>query len=287
MLGSALVTLGDRILKVTKVTDVEGEVSTNVRKGKIRQIYDLTISLTAKESDSDNEKPIRIVDYMSDTERKNFEMDFGSLDRAWREPLKEACWNILMEFRKDVEEVHGKSLLVNAPTIADEPGKGEMAGIKPKFNGVFDDKKDLQPQGASKFEEIIGIPAPSDVVFSMLTEADKIRSWSRGSANVATIEPGASFTMLNGNILCTVVKIESGPVSRLVMDWRLKHWQSSQWSTVDICVKRSSNNPNTSQIVLKQDGVPTAEMDSVKENWHRYYWEPIKTLMGCPSYSII
>lgn len=274
-------TLDDKsIARIEAVKDIEGEVSMNVRKGRLRQIFDLTISLTVAYEEEDY--AVKIVDWMSDTDFAGFEMEFSRLPKPVREPLRKAVWAQLLVFRTDLEESHGKTLLVSS---AQTPNATESEEAKPKFHGVFDSSVPSMssPKGTDRIEQKMEFPVPASFVYEALTSPDRIRQWTRGTASLASFEPGASFSLLNGNIMGTVTRMEPG--TRLLMDWRLKHWPSDVVSQVDIAVKSTSEGACT--VYLKQIGVPTADCDAVRDNWHRYYWEPIRTLLGCPSYAML
>lgn len=262
------------LLAVKSVPSVTGEVSVNVRKGKIRQIFDLTMELECEHQ----ERTIKakVIDFMSNTELKDFEFSLydPQVESAQKEALKLAIWDKLREFMHEVEQLHGKSLLVDTPAE-----NGSDQGTKEKFNGVFlDDVKDNKDGTKEEIKQTVTIRAPVEAVWSCLTDPGKMMMWTRGTAQVGSMEPGASFSLLSGNVLGTVTDLTPGKA--LKMEWRLKHWSNAKPSLVELRLEASSEG---TRLVLKQTGIPASEVESVKENWHRYYWEPIKTILGCSS----
>lgn len=279
--------------KVEKVKNVEGEVSVNVRKGRIRQIFDLTISLEiiSKNNDGKNDtNPITatIADFMSDTERKDLEVQSSGLPKAEIEDLKECLWSILMQFKKEVEE-HGKSLLVASPSQEESSSLAECS--PKKFTKILAEdqvtNKHIDPKNSlpsNNYTTSIVINAPIDQVWQALTDSQQIMAWSRGTAQVmGTLTKGSQFNMLNGNIVSTVVECTETPEHCLLLDWRLKEWSANQPSKVEIKLGKTLGEAKT-KISFRQSGIPVHELESVKANWDRYYWEPIKTILGCPSH---
>lgn len=262
-------------VSVSKVNTVEGEVSVNVRKGRIRQIYDLTMQLTLHVGDED--KDASITDYMSDTDYPGFEFNCSGLCSSIREELKKKLWDALLSFRREIEEEHGKSILITAETNSSEPGVIDQSNVRNFSNAIKDHEKPRDVSGVTFIKETITIDAPFREVWLCLTDPERIAAWTRGTSRVTSIEPGASFSLLNGNILGTITAMNHG---KLKMDWRLKHWNSSCVSMVEFSGREVDGK---TVIDLRQEGIPTTEAESVKENWHRYYWEPIKTLLGCSS----
>lgn len=265
------------MLTVTKVNSVEGDVSVNVRKGRIRQIYDLSIDVAFAHGEDGDEQTAHIGDFMSDTDFAGFEVSAGARGGAVAAALKEALWPRLLAFRREVEEVQGKSLLVDAPDQQQAPpAQGE--GARQRFTGVFDDKDGRDGAADGSVDEKIEFMAPRSEVFAALTDPAKIMAWSRGTAQLSAFAPGASFSLLNGNIVGSVAGLREGEEIR--MEWRLKHWPDACASKVVLSL---SGDGGACVLRLQQTGIPTADVESVRQNWHRYYWEPIKSILGCTS----
>lgn len=263
---------------VRKVTKVEGEVTVHVRKGRIRQIFDMNIEMELEEGGT-----ARITDYMSDTEFGGFEFSAPGLPVDRRSDLKKKIWDELEEFKRKVEKTHGASLLVQQSGNPPVSAGGDVEKKGSRFTGA---DEDLKPEDSSvnggggggrvtTIEETIEFNAPSTEVWMCLRDPSRMAIWSRGTAQLNSFEPGASFKLFNENIIGTVTYL-TGQVLR--MDWRLKHW--SYPTQVEV---KLEDTKGRTKLHLKQIGVPKEEADAVRENWHRYYWEPIKTMLGCSS----
>jgi activator of HSP90 ATPase len=267
-------------------------VSVNVRKGRIRQIFDLTMELEVAIEGDNATVQATITDYMSDTDYQSFEFNCSHKLPT----LKKAIWVALEKFKGEVEELHGKPLLTSStaananvqPTdfaVKTEAANAEGVLRQENINVSSSTSSASSSSSSSSkgsIDESIIIAAPVDQVWACLTDPQRITAWTRGTARLNSFEPGASFSLLNGSILGTVTQMkESEHILR--MDWRLKYWDSSCISVVNITL-RSAGNQTT--VKLKQTGIPPGDVDSLRENWHRYYWEPIKTLLGCASMGI-
>ncbi|KAI8874193.1 hypothetical protein GQ42DRAFT_159962 [Ramicandelaber brevisporus] len=109
-----------------------------------------------------------------------------------------------------------------------------------------------------------------------LALADKARmsAWTR-SPVIFDAQPGAPFSLFNGNIQGTVVSAEPG--SRLKLKWRSSSWPAGHHSDVDIHLVQSRES-----VILKlvQDGVPVGLEEITERNWHQFFWGPIKSTFG-------
>lgn len=267
---------------ILSVTKVEGEVSVNVRKGRIRQIFDLTISLEI-EDNNNGKKSITIADFMSDTEKEDFEVHGSGLTRIQAESLKDEIWPLLMQFKREVEEEHGKSLLVNVSTCG-SIASNEAKTIK--FNGTLkdDQTKSLPSDTCAEYRDTITINAPISEVWQTLTDPQRVMAWSKGTAQITLpLQVGSKYNLLHDNIIGKILEYDENTY-RLTLEWRLKEWSATHPSKVKINMKQASGDNSKTQIDLRHETIPVADVESVKINWDRYYWEPIKTILGCPTY---
>ena len=62
------------------------------------------------------------------------------------------------------------------------------------------------------------------------------------------------------------------------MKWRLQDWADGQFSEVTIAFEEVESG--TTQMILKQTGVPVSEVERTQQGWSSNFWEPIKMLFG-------
>lgn len=266
---------------IKSVSKVEGDVSVNVRKGRIRQVFDLTIELVLEVKATTDTINATITDYMSDTTWAGFE--FNTTHQL--PELKKAIWETLESFKREVEEIQGKPLLIAGGAIIDNTGEGPQRSQSSgeKYDGAGGASHSVpQPSSSSTtaLDETITINAPRPEVYACLTDPQRIGAWTRGTSQLPpSLKVSSSFGLLQGAILGTLTEL-SAP-ERICMDWRLKHWDPNCVSRVEISLLEAS--PHQTLIKLRQKGIPRVELEAIRENWHRYYWEPIKALLGCSS----
>lgn len=298
---------------------IKGEVSVNVRKGKVRQIYDLEIELSGSAADDASAAagaaaiPVKIMDFMSDAScAEDLDIRFPA-EMEWdtKKGIREQVWAILKTFQVDLEKEQGVSLLNTSNAVAANGGVSGGGGGDSKDKDATtttatvttkEDAKSFNSSMAvcvggekeekvfvtSSFEEEITFNSPVNTVFDALTRPELIGAWSRGSANFSgacsgeALKAGSTFTLLGGNIETVVTGIVLG--KSFEADWRLRSWPSGHYSKVSISLNdgaTTTSSSNRTALTFKQSGVPSAELFLVKSNWTRYYWEPIKEILGC------
>lgn len=313
---------------------IKGEVSVNVRKGKVRQIYDLEIELsgsaaaaavaagsvaddnaTAVDSAAGAAISVKIMDFMSDAScAQDLDIRFPA-EMEWdtKKGLREQVWAILKTFQVDLEKEQGVSLLnsSNESAANGAVSGGAVGSDNIKVNDIattatskenaksfnssmavcVGGEKEEKVFDVSSFEEEITFNSPANTVFDALTRPELIGAWSRGSAKFSgahsgePLKVGSTFTLLGGNIETMVTGIVLG--KSFEADWRLRSWPSGHYSKVSISLSdertttTTSSSSNRTALAFKQSGVPSAELSLVKSNWTRYYWEPIKEILGC------
>lgn len=237
---------------VKSVKNLGGEISVNQRKGRLKQLWDLNIEL-----ELDDGSTVLVKDLMSDQSKEEIDCSLES----FREPL----WVAVEKFRTLVLEHQGKELLVQASNTPEGkatklPEVEKRAGNSQALNGVIEENIDFQ--------------ASVQDLYRALTEPSMIAAWTR-SAPSALSTPGASFSLYNGAV--TGVCRSLNPPYSLALDWRLASWPAGHHSSVLLRLECQSDR---TRLVLKQTGVPKSEVESVRDNWKRFYWDPIKATFG-------
>lgn len=275
---------------IDEVVDVVGDVSVNVRKGRVRQVYDLEISLKYKS----NGASLKIVDYMSDTDRKNFEVvcphNMNSEDKML---ICDGLWERLSIFREELESIQGSPLLIQSCSTSTTTSESsfkcpDSSNINTRTlsndTSTSQDGRIDSNHASGTFMDTINFAAPQTSVFDALTMPEMISAWSRGTSSFkshpnARLSVGESYTILGGNILAHIKEIKSPDL--LALEWTLRSWESSQPSKAIIKIT-SDNSGSSCKVRIEHRGIPSGEVDNVKSNWYRYYWDPIRMLLGCP-----
>lgn len=266
-------------ISITKVTSIEGDVSVNQRKGRVKQLFDLEITFEYKSLKDGSIGSGFIYDFTADYEDESeLNLKLSPKIEHFGNVLK-AVGEVVKTFKTELHEVHGKPLLLEASQAAAENVNISTSNI----NGCLDETNNttlaststpiISSSTATIIDEV-NFPCPPDQLFLMLTDPARIRSWTRSSASIPQILlPGASFTLFDGSISCKILKLT--PSDRIEMEWKLKSWAQTSRVLIQIEFEKQG-----SVLKIKQTGVPSGEAEITKNNWHNYYWNPIKRAFG-------
>lgn len=248
--------------QLAKVASIKGDVSVNQRKGRVKQIWDLEVELEFEDGTR-----VKVLDLMSDQAKEDLNLTVVS-GKTDVKLLREQVWERVEKFRTELHEVHGKPLLVEAGP--EHPGA-------PKVFLPSLDKDGSSVSTNGTIDETIGFMASPQDIFAALTDPERIAVWTRGTARfpAGRLQPDAAFSLYDGNV-SGIIRLLDAP-SRITLDWRLSHWPADHHSSVSIDVKAG---PDSTRLHLVQHGVPDAEVESMRENWKRFYWSPIKMAFG-------
>lgn len=272
-------------ISITKITNIEGDVSVNQRKGRVKQLFDLEISFEYKKTTDGSTGTGFISEFTADYE------DVSDLNLKLTPKIDEignvlkAIGGVVKAFKAELHEVHGKPLLLEANASnpencsSDSSDKPDNIGTKIKGNNtqaVNSSTAVQSPAATTTILDEVTFPCPPEQLYLMLTDPSRLRSWTRSPAAIPQLLlPGAPFTLFDGNISCKFIALKSN--ERIEMEWKLRGW--SQASNVVIDIGRDQQQQGT-VLKIKQSGVPSGEADVTKNNWHNYYWNPIKRAFG-------
>lgn len=247
-------------------TAIDGDVSINQRKGRVRPLFDLDIAFTAAAAPDASG---RVSDFTADAQAP------CDLAIAFSGPGRDAvCASlaaILARFKDELLETHGHPLLVDAPP-GERPKVAFDAPVPPP------PAPSPTPTGtatASIDDQVQFSCSPLDL-FAALTDAARIAAWSRAPALPAIIMPGTPFVLFDGNVRGRFTGLVRP--SAIDLEWQLASWAAP--SSVHLAIEPEPGTAGTCLLRLRQDGIPSGQEDMVRSNWHQYYWGPIKRVFG-------
>jgi len=111
-------------------------------------------------------------------------------------------------------------------------------------------------------------------VFNALTRPEMFVAFTNGSGR---IDPtvGGTFEMFGGNVHGEILELEEP--NKIVQEWRFKSWPDGLFSRVTFTIKQNSDS---TEITVKQTGVPKTDLERTKEGWEKYYWDAMKRTFG-------
>ena len=281
---------------ITKVTGIEGDVSVNQRKGRVKQLFDLEIKFDFSASGDLNGTGF-ISEFTADYEDPsdlNVKLS-PAINGKEKDAIIKALGEIIEEFKKELFDVHGKPLLLQAAAAQDTKAKidsnstvtnNKNCAVTSDFNVKTTTTTSTVNETAladkssscalsTKITDEVKFPCPPSQLYLMLTDPARIRSWTRSPANLPQILlPQAPFSLFDGNISGKFLTLKSP--SFIEMEWKLKGWKCSSHVSIEIL----TDQHDSCVLKMEQTNVPNGEADITKNNWHNYYWNPIKSAFG-------
>lgn len=285
-------------LSITKITNIEGDVSVNQRKGRVKQLFDLEISFEYIASDGVNGTGF-ISEFTADYQDPSDLNLKLTPHHAKKDSILKTVGRVVEEFKKELFEVHGKPLLLDAQKSEngrDDEGSnfGVVNAVDNKSfsttsttaatttavsNSASTTNSTAKSDVSSTISDEVTFPCPPEQLYLMLTDPARIRSWTRSPANLPQILlPQAPFSLFDGNISGKFLTLKSP--SSIEMEWKLKSWTQSSLVTIEISASSEAQTNNSCLLKIKQVNVPSGEAEVIKSNWHNYYWIPIKRAFG-------
>ncbi|KAI8421484.1 hypothetical protein MSG28_009537 [Choristoneura fumiferana] len=279
--------------KITELEKLDGEASANNRKGKLIFFYEWDIKLKWEGRLSGGSEVTKGEVHIPNLSEENdvSEVDMtvtikGSGEEAQR--VKAFMHNIgkkqirvqLEEYIRSLKEEFSKGLIL--------PKKGESS-VKPDnvstITSGFNKKIVMDPVIAPKKEVGCKLDTKSIEIsekfqcrgkefYDALTRIEMVTAFTQGHVKMEA-EKGGKFALFGGNI--TGEFRELVPGKKISQYWRYKQWPDQHFSEVTISIDEKDDH---TLVTVKQDLIPSAEVEQTRENWKRYYFESIKRAFG-------
>lgn len=272
-------------ISITKITSIEGDVSVNQRKGRVKQLFDLEIGFEYSAS-SELTGTGFVSDFTADYEDPSDLNLKLTPNHAKKESLLKAIGGVVEEFKKELYEMHGKPLLLQAQESQNQNQSETASETKQQITAQLSEPVISEKPVAIATKKVVSttitdevtFPCPPEQLYLMLTDPSRIHSWSRSSASLPQILlPQAPFSLFDGNISGKFLTLKSP--SLVEMEWKLKSWAQSSRVSIEISAEEGSSGQK-SVLKMNQIDVPSGEAEYIKSNWHNYYWSPIKRAFG-------
>lgn len=271
----------DGQIRTGEVSKVEGDGVLMVRKGRVKQIYDLSfeVKLTGTYMGSDLTCKIAVRDLDQDggMEEAYCSIVGGSKDaKVWfRSSGLTAFHQAVLPF---LDHVHQLREEWSAQLLKGESAKGDSAKGKGAKVQLEKAEKVEEKKGRESYSSQVQLKASfkcrAGELFSCLTDKGRMMVFTQGHAQVESRE-GGSFVLYDGLISGIFESIL--PHTKVVMQWRLRSWEAGKYSTVEVDIRDTSDGCVAE---VTQMGVPRSEVDAVKAGWEQYYWSRIKGAFG-------
>lgn len=288
---------------IDKIDDCTGEATANNRKGKLIFFYEWNIVLKwSGHLPGDKEKytgkahiPNLSEEYNVNEIEVTITIDDSNNEDANR--LKQFMYNVgrdviknqLGTYIKELKEEYSKGLIlprkggenVTSPKSEGQPKRSAFNTSNTSPDALSASKKSGDSNATVGYKlDVKTLTMSEDFqcsacdLYNALTMPEMVTAFTRGEAKIDPVR-GGEFAFFGGNIQGQFKELV--PEKKISQSWRLKSWPSGHYSNVDIELEQMREH---TQLTLKQSGIPSAEYDTTKTNWKRYYWQSIRQTFG-------
>lgn len=275
---------GIAYIEVEEVVDCGGDMTVAQRKGKMMLYWEL--KFTAKwvaKMDDDSEIRGRMEvpevdhdEYMNDFEVRVTCAEKGDaaskVEDIVRSKGRSTVREIVREFiNKICSEYHIGETLKGSTTMPPPPQKISAADAQKKSRSSNQENS----KNATHFSWNIRWGVPAEEVFLALTDEKRIAMYTRRPATVDA-SPGGQFQFLGGVITGYFVDIQAPTLLKL--QWRLSSWEKGVHSSV--VIQFIKEEPGVTRMEFAQTGIPSDQLECVKEGWRSNFFSAIKLAFG-------
>ncbi|KIJ69187.1 hypothetical protein HYDPIDRAFT_80064 [Hydnomerulius pinastri MD-312] len=273
-------------VKISSVSEMEGDVELGQRKSKLITIYDCKVQLkwTGTASDgADVSGKLTIpevsheitLDGLSDyvyewSLNTSSSPAVDALYALAKARLPTALEAKFAEFPVAIIDKHGKDLTITGsgePSRTGTPAlavaSGSTASSAPAPHNPAPVKKALNTSTIVKEAQFM---AAADDLFGLLTDEKRIPSWTRAAAQ-STAQAGSPYSLFGGGVKGKYVSLTPG--KEIVQTWALQSpaWPSDHEATLTTTFEQSSDS---TKVTLTLSGVPKGMEDELTRNLDGY-----------------
>nr|CAG4641866.1 EOG090X09QT [Eurycercus lamellatus] len=279
---------------ISEIEKIEGEASANNRKAKLIFFYEWTLNLKWKGTLTGSTKGVEgsiVIPNLSD-ENDAEEVDVNvtiSTSGPEADTLKDLMRHLgtklireqLAKYIKSLKEDFTQGMILpkkeNGTQNGDVSKSMKEVGVKLPVSNSTPDMKQLQIAtkiDTQTYEYNQNFKCPPMELYNVLTLPELMRAFTNAPLKVESTV-GGKFTLFDGQI--TGQFTELVPNKKIAQKWRFKTWPEGHHSLVTIQLK---DEGDSTELTLKQSGIPSSEYEKTVEGWQRYYWEAIKRTFG-------
>jgi len=111
-------------------------------------------------------------------------------------------------------------------------------------------------------------------VYNALTRPEMFVAFTNGSGKIDPVVGGA-FEMFGGNVHGKILELDEP--KKIVQDWRFRTWPEGVYSRVTFTIEQ---NADSTEITVRQKGLPKSDLEKTKEGWDKYYFSAMKRTFG-------
>ncbi|EKM55032.1 uncharacterized protein PHACADRAFT_255354 [Phanerochaete carnosa HHB-10118-sp] len=290
---------GEEEVFVSEVAEVDGDVELGQRKSKLLTIYDCKVELkwTGKTADG-----TEVLGKLTIPEVSHEITLDGISEYQWhwslstaRSPAVDKVFELakarlptaletkLSEFPSAIINTHGKDLTISAePSRQSTPAPSNIAPsaaasatsssaaatAKPAV------KKDAKAVNSTTVSVDSTFMASAEDLFSILTNENRIPSWTRAPAK-STAQPDTEYFLFGGGVKGKYVSLNSP--KEIIQTWALSSptWPDGHFATLTTTLDQGSDH---TKVTWSLAGVPLGMEDEINRNINGYYVHGLKSI---------
>lgn len=277
-------TEGITYIEVEEVVDCGGDMTVAQRKGKM-MLY-LELKFTAKwiaklDDGSEIRGKMEVPEVDHDEYMNDFEVTVSCAERGetaskveefvrskGREKVRDAVQTFIKKICTDYhigETLKGNTSMPPPPPVIPITVTQKKSASSSDNSGV----------SSGHFSWNIRWRAPLEEVYLSFTDANRISLYTRRPAAV-TASNGGQFQFLGGVITGYFVEVQEPTLLKL--QWRLSSWEKGVHSSV--VIKFIKEEPGVTRMEFAQRGIPSDQVECVKEGWRSNFFSAIKLVFG-------
>ncbi|CAK5282368.1 unnamed protein product [Mycena citricolor] len=288
---------GSQVVSISSVTDFDGDVELGQRKSKLITIFDCKVVCEwagTTEDGTEVKGTVTIpevsheivVDRLSDyvynwTLTTPSSPAVDSVFALAKSRLPSALESKFSEFVVVLVDTHGKDLTVSAdPSRSATPLASSGSGSAPAKSAVPAAAPAPKPVekkskiNTTKINLESTFMAAADDLFSLLTDQNRIPTWTRAPA-VSAAKADTEYSLFGGGVKGKYVSLTAP--SEIVQTWALASpsWPTGHFATLTTSLKQGSDSTT---VTFELDGVPTGMSEEIKHNLEGYYIQGFKSI---------
>lgn len=272
---------------ITELSEIDGDITVAQRKGKIMCYFEIkmTAKWEAMVGDSKVEGKLAATDVEHDNYNEDFDIKVTTVERNAAASKAEAVAqkggrkmfrNITKEFFETLFKQHnvGTKVPTSAPASGATSSPPSAPTAAPKA-AVASKPPTTSSVEATSIQWVIDWSAPATELFRTFTDQARASAYTRSPAKIDA-QPGGTFEYLGGAITGHFNDVVEN--KKLTMQWRLGSWPAGQHSSV--VMEFVTEEHGRTRLNFAQAGIPSADVDRVKQGWTVNFFEPIKMMLG-------
>eukprot|EP00796_Vickermania_ingenoplastis_P012516 gene12516-8571_t len=273
-------------IQVEEVADFSGDVTVAQRKGRMMCYFEIkfTAKWVGKTTSGEEVKgKMEVPEVDHDEFVNDFEVSVSCQENSaaahkiedlvrinGRKAIREAVQQF---FKKIFEEYHIGQTLKSGASMPPPPVVAPAA--KPATAERTNKKESAGTSGSGSFSWKMRWRAPIEDLFLTLTDGNRASMYTRRPAAIDAKE-GGQFQFLGGVISGYFVQL-SAPTT-IKSQWRLSSWDAGVHSSV--VMQLTKEEPGVTTLEFAQSGIPSGQVESVKEGWRANFFDAIKVVFG-------